>query len=38
VVKTCHLWLLTQAASGERFAPLGSLKPVEESKANPKLF
>ena len=38
VVKDSHFSIVIQEASGERFAPLGNLKPVEESKALPKLF
>jgi len=35
-VRDSHRSLLTQDASGERLAPLGRLKPVEESKPSPK--
>jgi len=37
-IKSIHLSCLTHAASGERSAPFGSLKPVEESKAIPVLI
>ena len=38
VVKDSHFSIVIQEASGERLAPFGNLKPVEESKALPKLF
>lgn len=35
-VRVSHRSRLTQAASGERIAPLGKINPVDESKASPK--
>jgi hypothetical protein len=37
-VKLSHLSFFIHATSGERFAPLGSLKQVEESKQTPNLY